>query len=202
MLKNKPESLADENLKLSEMFKKPLAKFKTKKGIEIEIWTPSMERLDAILEFVNRLIKEDTFLNFTGNPKTLAEEENWLKNALINIKTGRSFIIWAIHKGKIVGSSDINRGGTRDWHVGKMGLMVDRDFRQDGIGRFLLDHILKKAKKMEIKIVTLDIFGDNEVAIKLYQKAGFKEFSRLPNGLYRQKKYSDKIGMYKNLANN
>lgn len=178
---------------------KCLSKFTTKSGKIIEIWEPSMGRLSSLLEFVNRLVKEDTFLSFTGKPKTLVEEENWLKNSIENIKTGRSFLVWAVFEDKVVGSSDIIRGGTRDSHVGKIGLMVDKDFRNDSIGRFLLDFILKKASQMKIKIVVFDLFSDNMIAISLYQKLGFKEFCRLPEGLYRQGKYSDKIEMYKNL---
>lgn len=181
------------------MFQKPIAEFTTKSGKEIEIHLPALERVPALLNFVNRLTKEDTFLSWVGKPKTYAEEENWVKNSILNIKLGRSFVIWAVLDNKIIGQSDVNRGGTRDWHVGRIGLMVDKDFRQDGIGKFLLEFILKQAKKMGIKIVTIDVFEDNEIAIRLYEKYGFKIYGRLPKGLYRQKKYSDKIEMYKNI---
>jgi len=178
---------------------KCLSKFTTKSGKNIEIWEPSMERLPALLEFVNRLVKEDTFLSFIGKPKILAEKESWLKDSIANMKTGRSFLVWAVFNDKVIGSSDIIRSGTRDGHVGKIGLMVDKDFRRDGVGRFLLDFILKKASQMKIKMATLDLFSDNMIAISLYQKLGFKEYGRLPNGLFRKNKYSDKIEMYKNL---
>lgn len=179
---------------------KPLAKFMTKSGREIEIWPPQIEKTALLLEFVNRLTREDTFLSFTGKPKTFAEEENWIKNAILNMKAGRSFIIWAIIDGnKIVGQADVNRGGTRDFHVGKIGLMVDKDFRQDGIGRFLLEYILEQAKKMGIKIAVLDSFGDNKIAINLYKKFGFKEYARLPRGYFCKRRYSDAVKMYKEL---
>lgn len=178
---------------------KPLAKFTSKNGKEIEIHLPSLERTKALLEFVNRLTKEDTYLSLTGNAKTFEEEENWVKNAILNMKSGRSFMVWAVYGNRIIGSSDVNRGGTRDFHVGKIGLMVDKDFRRDGIGKYILEFILNKAKQMDIKIVALDSFSDNEIAISLYRKMGFKEYGCLPNGLYRQKKYSDRIEMYKKL---
>jgi len=177
----------------------PLEKFKSKSGKEIEIWLPTLDRVDALLEFINRLTAEDTFLSFTGEPKTLIEEEHWIKSAISNIRSGRSFAVWAIFDGKIVGFADVNRGGTRDFHVGKIGLMVDKDYRREGIGKFLLEFILKKSKQMNIKIAVLDIFGDNEVGLSLYKKLGFKEYARLPKGFHRQKKYSDAIGMYRNL---
>lgn len=215
----------------------PLTKFTSKSGQEIEIHLPSLGRVEGLLFFINRLTKEDTFLSLTGQLKTLAEEENWIKNAILNMKAGRSFVVWAIYQNKlprsklrgiptgkfvlsrftqlkasskqasrystsenkIVGQVDVHRGGTRDWHVGKIGLMVDKDFRQDGIGKFLLEYILKQSKKMGIKTAVLDSFADNIIAIAFYKKMGFREFARLPKGFYRKGKYSDKIEMYKNL---
>lgn len=185
--------------KLKKMLEKPIAKFMTKAGKEIEIRLPQMERLPALLLFVNRLVYEDTFLTFIGQPKTLLEERYWLKNEIQNIENNKSYLIWAIYQNKIIGSSSVHRGATRDWHVGRIGLMVDQDFRGDGIGRFLLESILEQAQKMKIKIVTIVVFSDNEIAISLYQKLGFKEYGRLPQGLYRQNHFSDTVEMYKNL---
>jgi len=156
-----------------------------------------MERLDALLVFVNRLVEDDTFLTLTGRPKTRVEEEAWLKENLDYAKQGQGYMVWAIYDGKIIGQSDFRRGGTRDWHTCTIGLMIDRDFRGEGIGRFLLEHILKKAKEMKIKIAKLYLFDDNEIAKKLYQKFGFREFARLPKGFYRQGRYSDALQMYK-----
>lgn len=178
---------------------KPIAKFITKSGKEVEIHLPTLEKVDALLEFVNRLTREDTFLSLTGKPKTLVEEETWIKNTILNMKAGRSFACWAVFNGKIIGSTDVNRGGTRERHVGKIGLMVDQDFRRDGIGGYLLEYVLEKASKMGVKIVSLDVFSDNIIAIKLYEKFGFQKYALLPKGLYRQGKFSDKIEMYKDL---
>ncbi len=179
---------------------KPIAKFTSQKGREIEIWEPSMERLDSLLGFVNRLVEDDTFLTLTGKPKARSEEEIWLKENLAYLKSGQGYMIWAVHQDKIIGQSDFRRGGTRDWHTTTIGLMVDRDFRGEGIGQFLFEKALDKARKMPgLKIVKLYIFDDNEIAKKLYQKLGFKEFARLPKGFYRQGKYTDALQMYKKL---
>lgn len=177
---------------------KAITKFTTKKGREVEIWEPSMERLDSLLEFVNRLVEDDTFLTLTGKPKTRREEEEWLKENLAYFNKDEGYMVWAVYKDKIIGQCDFRRGGTRDWHTCTIGLMIDRDFRGEGIGRFLFEHDLEKAKKMPgLKIVKLYVFDDNEIAKKLYEKLGFKEFARLPKGFFRQGKYTDGLQMYK-----
>lgn len=179
---------------------KPLANFTSEKGREIEIVGPTLDRLDDFLTFINRLVAEDTFLSLTGEPKKIEEERLWLKSNIENIKVGKTIFAWALHNGKIIGQCDLNRGHTREPHVGNIGLMVDKDFRGEGIGRFLIEYILDQAKKIEgLKIVKLFIFDDNEIAKNLYQKLGFQEFARLPDGFYRQGKYSDALQMYKNL---
>ena len=178
---------------------KPLEKFKTKSGKEVEIYLPTTERVTALLVFVNRLTEEDTFLNFTGRPKTILEETHWIKTALDSIEKKRGFYIWATCQGKIIASAGVARGGPRDDHVGTLSLMVDRDFRSDGIGKHLLGFILNQAKAMAIKIVILDLFGTNTIAIELYRKLGFQEYARLPKGFYRKGKYADAIKMYKEL---
>ena len=55
--------------------------FKLKDGREVSIVIPSMDGLKAITNFVNRLSKEDTYLNFAGEVYSIEMEENWLKKA-------------------------------------------------------------------------------------------------------------------------
>jgi RimJ/RimL family protein N-acetyltransferase len=177
----------------------PIATFKTKSGKMIKVCEPSMERLPALLKLVNDLTREDTFLTFHGRPITLNEERKWLEGTIRSIKNKKAYAIWAFYGDEMVGECSLNYGLSRMPHVGKLGLMVAKDFRNDGIGSFLMDYILKKAKKLKLKIVRLSVFSDNIIAIDLYQKLGFKEWGRLPQGFYRKNKFSDRIDMYKKI---
>ena len=178
---------------------KQIGEFKLKDGRMVQIVLPSMQGLKQITDFVNKLSQEDTFLSFSGEQYSLAFEKNWLKNALNEIKFGKNYIIWALYNNQIIGGADVKKGGTRDTHVGTIGLMVDKDFRGQGLGKLLLDFVLKKAKEEKYKIVKLDVFADNFIAINLYLKMGFKEYGRLPKAFYRKNKFSDKLEMYKNI---
>lgn len=178
-----------------------MIKFTTKKNREIEIIEATMEWLDEILRFVHVLAEEDTFLSFhPAKVITRDEEEVWLKNVVERQKNNAQFLYWAIYDNKIVGSVDIHRGfSVRDWHIGTIGLMVDKEFRREGLGKFLLQFILEQAKKAGIRTAILDVFSDNEIARSLYKKVGFSEFGCLPDGFYRKNKFSDRIWMYKHL---
>lgn len=172
---------------------------KLKDGRKVEIILPSMKYLHPLTDFVNKLSREDTFLSFAGENYSVDFERNWLKDVLNKIKFKKTFIIWAVIDDRIIGAVDVVRGGTRDSHVGKIGLMVDRDFRGLGLGKYLLNKIVGESKILGLKIVSLDVFDDNIAGKKLYEQSGFKECGRLKNGLYRKGKYSDRVTMYLNL---
>lgn len=59
--------------------------------------------------------------------------------------------------------------------VGQM--VVHPDFRGQGIGKTLLDEILKKADRIE-KNAVLDVYKDSEGALKLYLNSGFQIVER------------------------
>ena len=180
---------------------KVIQSFKSKSRKNIDIIAPSMDWLDEILRWANVLSREDTFLTFDPGKEILREdEEKWLEHRVTVQEKGRGFLFWAIYDNHIIGSVDINRGSNvRDWHVGTIGLMVDKDFRGEGIGKYLLDFILKKGREAGIRTAVLDCFSDNETALELYKKMGFVEFGRLPDGLYRKNHFSDRVYMYQRL---
>ena len=180
---------------------KKIDTFKLKDGREVNIVIPDMNGLQAVTNFVNKLSKEDTFLSFAGEEYSLEREEAWLSNALNEIKFKKNYIIWAMMEDQIIGNADIKVGRTREEHVGTIGLMVDSDFRGNGLGEYLIRKVLDEGGKMGLKIAKLDVFSDNIPARKLYEKVGFIEYGKLKDGFFRKDKFSDKIEMYQNLQN-
>lgn len=51
-------------------------------------------------------------------------------------------------------------------------LVVDPDYRRRGIGSLLLDYVISEFDL--VKLITLEVRVDNEAAINLYKKFGFK----------------------------
>ena len=52
-----------------------------------------------------------------------------------------------------------------------------------------------KKKMFGLQIMILDVFSINKIALKLYQKLGFREYERLKRGIIYKGKYIDKIKM-------
>lgn len=48
-----------------------------------------------------------------------------------------------------------------------------------------------------LRLVQLHVFGNNELALRLYEKHGFIEFGRLPDGVLHRGEYVDGIYMYR-----
>jgi ribosomal protein S18 acetylase RimI-like enzyme len=86
-------------------------------------------------------------------------------------------------------------------HIGVFGIAINHDFRGGGIGKLLMDLVLKEAKDKlpDIKIVTLGVYSTNDIAKSLYKKMGFVEYGMLPEGITRSGKFEDEFLMYKNI---
>ncbi len=67
-----------------------------------------------------------------------------------------------------------------------------------GVGTALMQAVLDEARAhlAGLQIVTLSVFGNNETAIRMYERFGFQEFGRLPRGIRHQGQYVDHIYMY------
>jgi ribosomal protein S18 acetylase RimI-like enzyme len=60
-------------------------------------------------------------------------------------------------------------------------IAVSRDAQGRGIGRALLTALIDQARTCRIEVLTLDVRGDNDVAVGLYASAGFAQYGRLRN---------------------
>jgi len=93
---------------------------------------------------------------------------------LNNIKQGYPQYI-ALDNDRVVGWCDIIPINGIDFkHCGVLGMGVHKDYRRKGIGSALLDETLVGAKEFGLERVELEVYTSNKVAIRLYEKYGFK----------------------------
>lgn len=63
-----------------------------------------------------------------------------------------------------------------------MTLGVIEEYRKKGVGKLIIEAIIKEAKQNEeIKFVFLHVIEYNEAAIRLYEKMGFERLEELEN---------------------
>lgn len=135
----------------------------------------------------------------------------FLRDALPSIEDERGFIekmrtsprhllLVAEHAGEIVGLLDFHgHPETQRDHGGEFGMSVARLWRGRGIGRRLLDEMLRWAPSAGIRRVELRVFSNNAAAIQLYKSAGFVMEGRQTEAVRVNDAYVDIIFMAKTL---
>lgn len=81
-------------------------------------------------------------------------------------------------------------------HVGSVGLFVHTEYQNMGVGTALLKTLLDLADNWLMLVrVELEVFADNEQAIRLYEKLGFEKEGLLRMTTVRNGRYVDEYKM-------
>jgi RimJ/RimL family protein N-acetyltransferase len=175
--------------------------FRSKHGEEIIIRYPMWEDLDELIRFINKISKEDTYITFSGEAVSRDEEIAYLNNCFRNMKHGNSVHLYATCGAQVIGTCSVERvflHRQRAMHVGTFGITLEKEFRGKGIGQTMAETVIEEAKNRlrGIEMLTLDVYSENEKAIKMYEKLGFKKAGVIPNGLKYKNRYLDEVKMY------
>lgn len=176
-------------------------KGQTKKGREIILRYPTIEDTQKMLDFINMLSRERTFIRFQGEQLTFEEELKYVEDVINKINEGKAVKLLAFFGNDLVGVADITMRDKIEKHLGVFGIIVGKEFRGEGIGKLLMEKVMEEAKKnlADLEIVTLEAFGNNETAISMYKKMGFVEYGLLPGGIKLERGFVDHLCMYKKL---
>lgn len=174
---------------------------KTKKGLPIIIRYPQESDLNALLEYINILSKEKTYINFQGEKIGLKEEKKFLKEVLSKMKKIKQVFLLAYSGNKLVGDSDLELKEKVEKHIGLFGIAVLKAFRTKGVGSLLMEKVIEESAKnfKGLRIVELWAFGNNPIAQKMYKKFHFKEYGILPFGVKHKNKFVHRVHMFKEL---
>jgi ribosomal protein S18 acetylase RimI-like enzyme len=83
-------------------------------------------------------------------------------------------VLVAVDGDEVVGWCDIMPSTMSGFtHVGRLGMGVRREWRGQGLGRGLLQDCLSHARRAGIEKVELEVYADNQAAVRLYESFGF-----------------------------
>ena len=169
-----------------------------RKGI---IRTAEERDTENLLKQIVSVLEEAEFTVTTypedGADFTVEKEREWVKN---HMEGDGKLLVVAEVDGEIVGSADLHNGECRRiQHVATVGITVLKEFRSLGVGKALMDTLIKWASEHPvIEKIGLGVFSNNTGAIKLYKKLGFIEEGRKVKELkIAPDNYTDSILMYK-----
>jgi putative acetyltransferase len=146
----------------------------------------------ALLELFN----EDVFQRMAATREPFSSCEELV--VWLNGFSRRKFEIVAEVDGVVVGFAGLYLLEGRLDHTGWMCLGVRERLQCRGIGALLLDTLVVVADVLAgVQRVQLTVFSDNEAAIKLYDKFGFKLEGQHKNFLRREEVFVDALTMAK-----
>ena len=151
------------------------------------------------LQIQKEVVEEGIFLTTSPEEfdKTVEQQRDWMekilgddKETMLVAETSKDIVGWIVF---------LSPNRIKISHTGSFGMMIDKDFRDKGIGKLLIKGLLDWAELNPlIEKVSLGVFSTNKRAIALYKKMGYieegrkiKEF-KMDNG-----EYVDDVLMYK-----
>ncbi len=171
----------------------------TRKGTPIVIRYPKLSDAPAFLKYINALSSEKTFILAQGRMYSIKEERIWLGSNIKNISKEQTVMLSVFVGNELVGNASVDQEKDAVSLQGLFHIAVAKKFRGEGIGKLLMKLTIEEAKRnlKGLKIVTLNVFVNNPVAMKLYKKFGFKKYGSLPKSVLHRGKYIDNDYMYK-----
>jgi RimJ/RimL family protein N-acetyltransferase len=167
-------------------------------GKKVVFRYPMRSDLKDAINHINSLVEEKACIAIQKK-KTPAQEKKYLEETFQKIRKGEQIKVCVEVDGRYAGDSSIkSKYGDARKHVVILGIALDKNFRNIGIGTELMKTMEILAKKeMKASIIKLSYFEENERSRHVYEKLGYKEAGRIPKGINHYGKYMDEVLMVK-----
>lgn len=164
----------------------------------LEIRKAKIDDLLGITSIYNDAIK-NTVATFDTKTKTFEEQKVWFDR-----HGSKNPIIIAIDNRNIVGWAALSKWSNKEAYcnTAEISVYVKDSFEKKGIGRKLIQEILKKGKKAGLHLIIARITNENQVSIHLHESVGFTQVGVMKECGYKFGKWLDVILMQKLLDNN
>lgn len=177
-------------------------KVKDKTGREVILRNAQVEDADNLIKYLKVTASETPYLIREPDEIaiTLEQEQTFIKRQM---DAERELMLIATIEGRHAGNCSLMSIGNyqRYSHRCEVAIALYQDYCGAGIGKVMLETILEVAKKVGYEQAELEVIADNEQAISLYEKLGFRKYGQFPNNMkYRNGQYADACWMMKKLS--
>jgi len=157
--------------------------------MEIKIREIEVEDYKELLDFMKKVKGETNFLlGYPNEIKMSYEDEKEHIKKVKSSETSNYFVV--MKNNKMIGCIGFNGNTARKMkHYGTIGISVLKEYWGRGIATTLLEKLISWSKEKGIKKINLDVFENNERAIKLYEKFGFKLEGCIEDGIFDGENY-------------
>jgi len=143
--------------------------------------------IEGFLAVLSEVIAERKFLLTLDTP-SLEYTTEFVQTAIFN---NYAQYVAGIEN-EIVGWADIipkQKGSAQ--HTGELGMGVIARYRGQGIGKELLENVIKHSWEIGLTRLELEVFSSNLVAISLYERYGFQHEGTKRNARFVDGEYED-----------
>ncbi|SFS35590.1 GNAT family N-acetyltransferase [Marininema halotolerans] len=154
------------------------------------------EDAEELYNQLAHVVGEGIYLNET--PESLPNINQQREEILSIQRDGGMYTVVLVDQ-QIVGAAILRRGlrGTSD-HIVKFRTWLTSQVRGFGLGKNLLEYSVTWAESHPaIRKINLDVWANNERAVQLYEKTGFKVEGRRPQQAWLNGEYVDELYMGK-----
>lgn len=109
------------------------------------------------------------YLSFTNIPFTKEMVENWMHESK---QSGVEYYVAQEENGNYIGIMPVRFNTIEAFEI--ISMVVDKSYRNKGVGSLFLKTALDKAKEKGFKSVKVDVFADNKNMLSLLIKNDFK----------------------------
>lgn len=133
----------------------------------------------AMLEYLRIIGGETDNLNMgaDGIPIPPEKEEAYIRSM---VGSTDNAMFTAKINGEIVGVANVSRFTRRMSHRGSIGVSVRRCAWHRGVGTALMETLIAFARENGFEQLELEVRSDNDRAIRLYEKFGFRKTGTIP----------------------
>ena len=164
-----------------------------KNGAVCRLRSPLPADAAAILHLMKVTSGETDFMARYSDEITMPpqREEKFLETTL---NSPADLMICAVVDGTIVANAGLSPIAQRERyrHRAAFGISIRKEYWGLGIGSLLLSAIITCAREMDLEMIELEVVCENERAIALYKKYGFRIYGSRPHSFkYRDGSYAD-----------
>jgi RimJ/RimL family protein N-acetyltransferase len=142
-----------------------------KGDLEVELWPMTAEDAPALLEFYCSLSTAD-LLYLRADVTAPEAMDRWVEG----IESGQAWHLLAACEGRIIADGELDYppyGWSR--HVGELRLVVAREFRGSGLSLVMVRDLIAQAVDEGLYKVIVQMTVDQQSAIHLFTKLGFRQ---------------------------
>ena len=165
-------------------------KVRLQSGTSVTIRPMVKEDADKLYAFFSRVPREDRL--FLRDDVSIRDViDSWTQE----LDYRKVLPLVAEVGGNIVGDATLHRR-TFGWtsHVGKVRLVIDKDYRGKGLGTVLIEELIDIAKKAGLEQLVAELISDQTGALSAFKRLGFEKEAVFFNYV------KDQIGEERNLV--